>query len=94
MQWNWLYTASWEKPKIWTIAVPKEFDFWTEFKIPALGNLLWKTDYIAQDRGWAIKTKWDCYKIDVYCWKWIAWKKLALELWRFKTVAQVETKLA
>ncbi len=79
MQWRWLMTASWVKPKLWMIAAPSNWDFWTKLILPdEIKNIVWYDgEFTCEDRWSAIKNN----KIDVYCWEWETGRKKAMELW-------------
>jgi hypothetical protein len=83
MQWRWVKTASWKKPEIWMVAVPKGIDFWKTIILPQnVANIIWHNscEFKAEDRWWNIK--WN--RIDIYCWVWDEWRKLAQEIWRMR----------
>jgi 3D (Asp-Asp-Asp) domain-containing protein len=82
LQWSWIKTASWKKPKPWMIATPSNIAFWTKILLPdSVAQMAWAKSSLVtvQDRGGAIK--WN--RVDIFFWYWeealhranLFWKK-------------------
>lgn len=83
MQGKWTHTASWKAVKIWMLAWPKSYKFWTPLKINWLQKYWLPVEYSIQDRWWKIKGN----KFDIYVWKWQEWLQKAEKMGLIKMSA-------
>lgn len=80
LNWEWHTTASWKPVKIWTLAAPKNYPYWTK--------IYFKNFWIAtvEDRWWAIVKAWVKWhehdRIDIWMWYWDKWLQRALKWWK------------
>jgi len=89
LQWTWVRTASWVRPKPWMIAAPKGYDFWTKVILPTeIAQMAWakNNEVTIQDRWGAIR--WN--RVDIFFWYWDEALERALKFWKRNIQIKIE----
>jgi hypothetical protein len=84
LNWEGHTTASWKPIKVWTLAAPSKYPFWTKIYFE------WYGVWVVEDRWWAIVKAWVRWhehdRIDIWMWYGDEWLQRALKWWK-KTIA-------